>query len=80
MSTLNEAMTTPNYDYETLRTKFLTLAKKKGTNTAISELHREINKLEIHVFDGGYEKDRLMIVQKLRELSREIWTTQFQIT
>ncbi len=73
-------MATPSYNYETLRNKYLTLAQKKGTNNAISALHREINNLETHVFDGGYEKDRLDVVQKLRELSREIWTKQFQIT
>lgn len=66
------------YDYKTLREKYIKLAKAKGASTAITALHNEIGELERHTYDGGYEKERLAVVDKLRSLSREIWTTQFQ--
>jgi len=69
--------TRQHLSYEEYRNKFLSLAKTKGTDAAISALHNEVGRLEGEIYDGGYEEVRLNLVQKLRELSREIWTQQF---
>jgi hypothetical protein len=65
------------YDYKKLEEKYLKFAKSKGINYAITELHNEIGKLEKHIFDYGYHSNRLEVTQKLRELSRKIWSSQF---
>lgn len=74
-------MTNPNelagYDYAHLREKFLALARKQGTHAAISALHNEIGVLEARIYEGGFDRQRLAVVQSLRELSRDIWSTQF---
>lgn len=63
--------------YEELRKKYLSMAKSLGIDATITALHNEVGQMESHIFDGGYEENRLELVQKLRELSREIWTTKF---
>ncbi len=65
------------YDYAHLREKFLAIARKQGTHAAISALHNEIGVLEAKMYEGGFDKERLAVVQSLRELSRDIWSTQF---
>ncbi|MBI2605494.1 MAG: hypothetical protein HYW49_05370 [Deltaproteobacteria bacterium] len=65
------------YDYAQLREKFLTIARKQGMHAAISALHNEIGVLEARIYEGGFDKERLAVVQRLRELSRDIWSTQF---
>lgn len=66
-----------NQNYEDLRTKYLNMAKTLGIDATITALHNEVGQMESHIYDGGYEKSRLELVQQLRELSREIWTTKF---
>lgn len=65
------------YNYQLLRDKYIKMAKSQGISNTITALHNEIGELERHVFDDGYKEARLDIVQKLRVLSREIWTAQF---
>ena len=62
---------------EQLRLKYINLSKTIGVDAAISTLHNDLCILEKQVFDGGYKPERLERVQKLRDLSREIWTMQF---
>ena len=65
------------YDYAHFSEKFITIARKQGTHAAISSLHNELAVLEARLYEGGFDKERLAVVQKLRELSRDIWSTQF---
>jgi hypothetical protein len=65
-------------DVSKIRDKYLSLKSQKGSNFAITELHKEMNLLERKVFDGGFDKDRLELLQSLREISRELWTEQFK--
>lgn len=65
------------YNYQTLRDKYIKMAKSQGISATITALHNEIGELERHIYDDGYKETRLEIVQKLRVLSREIWTAQF---
>lgn len=65
------------YNYQLLRDKYIKMAKSQGISNTITALHNEIGELERHIFDDGYKEARLDIVQKLRVLSREIWTAQF---
>jgi hypothetical protein len=69
--------TLPNY--ENLRTKYLNMAKSMGVDATITALHNEVGTMESQIYDGGYQEARLELVQKLRELSREIWTAKFAL-
>jgi hypothetical protein len=64
----------PELSLKDLREKYLGLAKSQGVDPAISALHNELGKLEGHIYDGGFQADRLARVQALRELSRELYT------
>ena len=62
-----------------LRTKYLNMAKALGIDETITALHNEMGNLEGQMYDDGFQEERLEIVQKLRELSREIWTSKFKL-
>ena len=59
---------------EQVRQKYLKMAKSMGYDEAISAIHNELGRLEPMVFEGGYDKERFLELQKLREISRELYT------
>ena len=67
----------PKFDIQLTREKYTALAKKQGSAFAITALAREMGNLEAHVFDGGYEEERLHYLNECRELSRELWTEKY---
>jgi hypothetical protein len=58
---------------EMYRERYLKMAKSTGVDQAITEIHRELGKLEPRVFDGGYDKEKFDMVQFFRELARELY-------
>jgi hypothetical protein len=59
---------------EEIRAKYLGMVKSVGYDEAITALHNELGRLESHVFDGGYERERLVRLEEMRELARELYT------
>lgn len=59
---------------EQIREKYLTMAKSKSYDEAITSIHNQIGSLEPRVFDNGFEASRLDELQYMRELARELFT------
>ena len=57
------------------RQKYLRILQEKGAPLAISELHKEIDRLEFELFEGrdGFEEKNFTDLQEFRDFSRELW-------
>ncbi len=64
----------PKLTREQIRDKYLKMAKSMGVDEAVTVLHNEVGLLEVRVFDGGYDKDRLSEVEFMRQLARELYS------
>lgn len=59
---------------EQVRDKYINMAHSTGYDEAITAIHNELVRLEPHVFDGGYNKDRFEQLQFMRGIARELYT------
>ena len=67
------------FDYDKIKDKYFQIAKTQGQFAAISAIHNELGKIESHVFDGGFDSERLDHLQRMREICRELWTSKYKI-
>ncbi len=67
------------FDYDKIKDKYLQMAQKQGQFAAISAIHNELGRIESHVFDGGFDQDKLEHLQRMREICRELWTSKYKI-
>lgn len=66
-------------NFAQLREKYLKMAKSVGVDETITALSNEIGTLETRSFDGGFSREKFETIEKLRELSRELWTQRFKL-
>lgn len=54
---------------------YINLAQKNGASAAITQLHKETEKLENESFEGtkGYQPELVAYLNEVREFSRELW-------
>ena len=57
------------------RAKYLKILQSEGLHTAISSLHRDMERWEFETFEGreGYRPEVFKFLEEAREFSRELW-------
>ncbi len=58
------------------REKYLVIARASGVNAALTALHRDVNEVEIDMFEGpkGYQPKVIPHLAEIRAFSEELWT------
>ncbi len=67
------------FDYDKIKDRYIQMTKAQGEFVAISNMHNELTKLETHVYDGGFDRDKLEHLQEMRRICRELWTSKYKI-
>ena len=62
------------------RDKYITILRSEGLHTAITALHRDMERLENETFEGrdGYNPEMVTYLGELREFSRQLWKTSLE--
>ena len=60
------------------REKYLSILENHGLSEALSVLHRDIEQLEFHTFEGreGWKPEDFEHLKQIRAFSRELWNIQ----
>lgn len=58
------------------RERYLAIARERGVNFALTELHRDVNEVEIDMFEGpqGYQPKVIPHLAEIRDFSQQLWS------
>lgn len=62
------------------REKYVNILRSEGLHTAITALHRDMERIENEAFEGrdGYNPELVSYLGELREFSRSLWKTSLE--
>lgn len=62
-------------NFEINKEKYFKILNETGVSAAITALHHDAERMEFETFEGrdGYDEKKYLILESVREFSRELW-------